>query len=114
MEINNEINNFLKIDEKIKEKTKEIIELKKEKNSCEKNIKSFLNESNNKNIEIGNGKIISIVTYNKKINLPKKKYEEHVKKELYNFGITDIEFINNIMNKTSNIIKEQKIKIQKK
>jgi hypothetical protein len=56
---------------------------------------------------------ITLASHEKRINFTKKEHENRVREMLYSRGIDDDEFMMRILNKTSDVVQEQKIKINK-
>jgi predicted RNA-binding protein with RPS1 domain len=89
-------------------------QLRKQEKEFVREIKSYLNEKNEIGVRIDEDTFISISNQDKKINLTKKEYEQRVRDLLYKRkGIDDEEFTKELLNKTSDIIQQQKLKIKK-
>lgn len=78
-----------------------------------KEIQSYLNERNEQGIRVNDSTYITLASHEKKINLSKKDHEQRVRDMLYSRGIEDDNFALQILNKTSDVVQEQKIKINK-
>ena len=97
----------------IKEHQAIISDCKKQNKELTKEIQTYLNQKNQKGIQLDENIYISLEQHEKKLNISKKDHYERVRTLLYSKGIDDEEFIDRIFNKTSNIVQEQKIKINK-
>jgi hypothetical protein len=76
-------------------------------------IQNYLNERNEQGIRVDENTYITLASHEKKINLGKKEHEQHVRDMLYSRGIEDEEFVSQLLNKTRDVVQEQKIKINK-
>lgn len=101
----------------IKEKIKETQEIKKklieEERKLNKEIQSYLNEQDTQEIEIDEKTQLVLTKYKKRINLNRKDHERRVILMLHEKGIYDDDFARSLLDKTADIIQEQKIKINK-
>ena len=88
-------------------------EMRKEEKELIKNIKGYLNEKNQTGIRIDDDTYISLKEQDKKISFSKKDHEARVREMLYAKGIDDDDFLASILNKTSNVIKQQKVYVSK-
>ena len=107
------INALIQIKGKIKEYQVIINELRKQERELVKEIQSYLNERNEQGIRVDDNTYITLASHEKKINLNKKDHQRRVRNLLYSRGIEDEEFMIQLLNKTSNVVQEQKIKINK-
>lgn len=78
-----------------------------------KEIQSYLNERNEKGIRVDDTMYITLSNHEKKINLSKKEHEQRVRDLLNARGIADEDFAIQLLNKTRDVVQEQKIKINK-
>lgn len=113
MTIQKTIDIFLQTRKKITQQLNELNQLRKQEKEYIKEIKSYLNEKNETGLRIDDETYISISNQDKKINWSKKDYEERVKNLLYKQGIDDEEFTKELLNKTSDVIQQQKLKVKK-
>jgi hypothetical protein len=90
-------------------------ELRKQENELINEIRNYLNERNQQEIRIDDATLIVLTSREKKINLSKKDHEERVRSMLYSkAGIDDdLDFVKSLLDKTSVVVQEQKIKITK-
>jgi hypothetical protein len=107
------IDAFLQTKRRITEQLNIMNQLRKQENELIKEIKSYLNEKNESGIRIDENTFISISNQDKKIHLTKKEYEQRVKDLLYKRGIDDEEFTKELLNKVSDVIQQQKLKVKK-
>lgn len=107
------IDAFLQTKKRISEQLNIINQLRKQEKELIREIKSYLNEKNETGLRIDEDTFISISNQDKKINWTKKEYEQRVKDLLYKRGIDDEEFTKELLNKTSDIIQQQKLKVKK-
>jgi hypothetical protein len=107
------IDAYLQTKKRITEQLNIINQLRKQEKDLVRDIKSYLNEKNETGVRIDEETFISISYLDKKINLTKKEYEQRVKDLLYKKGIDDEEFTKELLNKTSDVIQQQKLKIKK-
>lgn len=107
------IDAFLQTKKRITQQLIEINQLRKQEKELIKEIKSYLNEKGETGLRIDEDTLISISNQDKKINWSKKEYEQRVKDMLYQRGIDDEEFAKELLNKTSDIVQQQKLKIKK-
>jgi hypothetical protein len=87
--------------------------LRKEEKELIKEIQSYLNERDEQGIRVDENTYITLASHEKRINFTKKEHENRVREMLYSRGIDDDEFMMRILNKTSDVVQEQKIKINK-
>ena len=107
------IDAFIQTKKRITEQLNIINQLRKQEKELVREIKSYLNEKNETGVRIDEYTFILISNQDKKINLTKKEYEQRVKDLLYERGIDDEEFTKELLNKTSDIIQQQKLKVKK-
>jgi hypothetical protein len=107
------INALIQTKAKIKEYQVEVNGLRKQERELVKEIQSYLNERNEQGIRVDEITYITLASHEKKINLSKKDHEQRVRDMLYSRGIEDEEFTMQLLNKTSDVVQEQKIKINK-
>jgi hypothetical protein len=107
------IDAFLQTKKRITEQLNIMNQLRKQEKELVREIKSYLNEKNETGVRIDEDTFISISNQDKKINLTKKEYEQRVRDLLYKRGIDDEEFTKELLNKTSDIIQQQKLKLKK-
>jgi hypothetical protein len=89
-------------------------ELRENEKRIIKDIQSYLNERNEQGIRVDHNTYITLSSHEKKINMSKKDYERRVREMLYSkYGIEDETFTNQLLNKTSDVVQQQKIKINK-
>lgn len=113
MTIKATINALIQTKDKIKEYQVEINGLRKQERDLLKDIQSYLNEQNEHGIRVDDNTYITLTSHEKKINLNKKDHQQRVRDLLYSRGIDDEDFMNQLLNKTSDVVQEQKIKINK-
>jgi hypothetical protein len=114
--INSDARQLLNIHERILHHQKNINELRKEEQICIKNIKSYLNENEEKGIRIDDDVVIELDTRFRKIPMTKSEYQQHLEEVLSrpeNFENTGV-LIQQILYKTSDTVQEQKLRIVKK
>lgn len=107
------INALIQTKNKIKEYQVIINGLRKEEKELIKEIQSYLNERDEQGIRVDENTYITLASHEKRINFTKKEHENRVREMLYSRGIDDDEFMMRILNKTSDVVQEQKIKINK-
>lgn len=88
-------------------------ELRKHEKELVKEIQNYLNERNEDGIRVDENTVITLTSVKKKIHLSKREYEERVREMLCARGIDDDEFFKGLLNKTRDIVQEQKISIIK-
>ncbi len=111
--INTTINALIQTKAKIKEYQVMVSELRKHEKNLVKDIQSYLNERNEQGIRVDDSTYITLASHEKKINLSKKDHEQRVRDMLYSRGIEDEDFTLKLLNKTSDVVQEQKIRINK-
>lgn len=111
--IQKDIEAYILIRQRINEQRKILTTMRKEENSIVKDIKNYLNQTGEKGIRIDNDTIISISNHEKKIIWNKKEYQEKVKSLLYSRGIEDDDFMKELLDKTHDVVQQQKLKIIK-
>lgn len=114
--INSDARELLHIREKIAHHQKSLNELKKIEKACIKNIQTYLNENDENGIKIDEDVVIVLNTRPKKIPMTKSEYHEYLEKILSrpeNFENVDV-LIQQILDKTSDTVQEQKLNIVKK
>jgi hypothetical protein len=107
------INALIQTKAKIKEYQMIINGLRKQEKELVKEIQSYLNERNEQGVKVDDNTYITMASHEKKINLNKKDYQKRVRHLLYSRGIEDEDFTIQLLNKTSDVVQEQKIKINK-
>jgi len=107
------INALIQTKAKIKEYQVVVGGLRKQEKELVKEIQNYLNERNEQGVRVDEHTYITLASQEKKINLSKKDHEQRVRDILYTRGIDDETFVQSLMNKTSDIVQEQKIKINK-
>lgn len=107
------INALIQTKAKIKEYQVIVNGLRKQERELVKEIQSYLNERNEQGIRVDDSTYITMASHEKKINLSKKEHEQRVRDMLYTRGIDDEDFMVQLLNKTSDVVQEQKIKINK-
>jgi hypothetical protein len=116
MSIDSVIRAYVLNKEKMKEYQLVMKELRKQENDLINEIRNYLNERNQQEIRIDDSTLIVLTSREKKINLSKKDHEERVRTMLYSkAGISDddLDFVKSLLDKTSVVVQEQKIKIAK-
>lgn len=114
--INSDARELLQIREKIAHHQKSLNELKKIENLCIKNIQAYLNENDESGIRIDEDVVIVLSTRSKKIPMTKIEYQEYLERILNrpeNYGDVNV-LIQQILDKTSDTVQEQKLNIVKK
>jgi len=114
MTIETTIHALIHTKKKIKEYQKTINELRKQEREYVKEIQSCLNERREQGIRVDDNTYIELSSHEKKINLSTKDHEQHVRHMLFSRGIDDEAFTKQLLNKTRDIVQEQKIKIKEK
>jgi len=111
--IQKSINAYVMIKQRIKEQQTILKDMRNEENAIMKEIKNYLNQTGESGIRIDDDTVVSITSHEKKITWPKKEYEEKVKLLLYSRGIEDDEFVNELLDRTHDVVQQQKLKIVK-
>lgn len=114
--INSDARELLQIREKMAHYRKILHELKKEEKTCIKNIQSYLNENEETGIKIDEDVLIELNTRSRKIPMTKNEYHQYLEEILSkheNFQQLDV-LIQQILDKTSDTVQEQKLNIVKK
>lgn len=114
--IDSDARQLLQIREQMMFYRKMINELKKDENECTKNIKCYLNENDEKGIRIGEDVVIEINTRPRKIPMTKSEYQQYLEEILSrpeSFEKVEV-LIQQILDKTSDTVQEQKLNIVKK
>lgn len=114
--INSDARELLHVREKIAHHQKILYELKKIEKGCIKNIQSYLNENEEEGIKIDEDVMIMLNTRPRKIPMTKSEYQEYLEKLLSrpeSFENLDV-LIQQILDKTSDTVQEQKLNIIKK
>jgi len=114
--INSDARELLQIREKIAHHQKSLNELKKIEKTCIKNIQTYLNENDENGIKIDEDVVIVLSTRPKKIPMTKNEYHEYLERILNrpeNYGDVSV-LIQQILDKTSDTVQEQKLNIVKK
>jgi hypothetical protein len=88
-------------------------ELRKHEKELLKAVQSYLNERGEEGIRIDENTLVTITRHEKKIKYGKKVYEERVRQMLSTRGIDDEIFCQGLLNKTRDVVQEQKILIKK-
>ncbi len=107
------INALIQTKAKIKEYQVIVNGLRKQEKELVKEIQSYLNERNEQGIRVDDSTYITLASHEKKINLNKKDHYQRARDLLYSRGIDDEDFMIQLLNKTSDVVQEQKIKINK-
>lgn len=114
--INIDARGLLQVREKIVHHQKILKELKQTEKEYIKNIQAYLNENEEDGIKIDEDVVIVLNTRPKKIPMTKSEYQEYLEKLLSrpeSFENMDV-LIQQILHKTSDTVKEQKLNIVKK
>ena len=114
--INSDARELLQIREKIAHHQKILNELKKIEKTCIKNIQAYLNENDENSLKIDENVVIVLSTRPKKIPMTKSEYQEYLEKILNrpeNYEDVNV-LIQQILDKTSDTVQEQKLNIVKK
>lgn len=114
--INIDARGLLQIREKIVHHQKILKELKQTEKEYIKSIQAYLNENDEDGIKIDEDVVIVLNTRPKKIPMTKSEYQEYLEKLLSrpeSFENMDV-LIQQILHKTSDTVKEQKLNIVKK
>lgn len=114
--INSDARELLQIREKIAHHQKSLNELKKIEKMCIKNIQAYLNENDESGIKIDEDVAIVLSTRPRKIPMTKSEYQEYLEKILSrpeNYEEVNV-LIQQILDKTSDTVQEQKLNIVKK
>jgi hypothetical protein len=107
------VNALIKTKNQVKEHQKIIKGLRTQEKELVKEIQLYLNERGENGIRVDEKIHLTLANHDKKINMSKKEYEKRVQDMLYNKGIDDEYFTSQLLNKTSNVVQEQKILISK-
>lgn len=99
--------------ERMKEHKSVLLNLRKHEKCLVKDIQSYLNEKGDTGIRLDPNTYITIQNKEKKLPMTKKEYRSYVEQILYDRGIDSEELVNRILDKTSNIVQEQSLKINK-
>jgi|APIni6443716594_1056825.scaffolds.fasta_scaffold61708_2 uncharacterized protein (DUF2461 family) len=113
MSIQNTIDAFLRVRKQIKDQQTSLSLLKTEENELIKTLKSYLNETGESGIRIDSNTVITVSNHGKKINRNKRSYEQHVQALLYSRGISDDQFVKQLLDKTENVVQQQKLVLKK-
>jgi hypothetical protein len=114
--INSDARELLQIREQIAHHQKSLNELKKIEKMCIKNIQAYLNENDESGIKIDEDVVIVLSTRPRKIPMTKSEYQEYLEKILSrpeNYEEVKV-LIQQILDKTSDTVQEQKLNIVKK
>lgn len=114
--INSDARELLQIREKIAHHQKILNELKKIEKTCIKNIQAYLNENDENGLKIDEDVEIVLRIRPKKIPMTKSEYQEYLEKILNrpeNYEDVNV-LIQQILDKTSDTVQEQKLNIVKK
>jgi len=111
--IESTIKELIATKERIKEHKSALGTLRKHENSLVKDIQSYLNEKGETGIRLDSNTYITIQSKEKKLAMSRKEYRSHVEQILYDRGINSEELINRLLDKTSNVVQEQSLKINK-
>ena len=109
------ISQYIHLQKKIKENQNLLSQMRKEEILLGKEIRTYLNETNETGLRIDNEQIISLISNEKKINLSQKSYKEKLQELLTSKNIYSKTLVDEILNaKTDQIVQEQKLKLMKK
>lgn len=112
--IKNKIEALENIKKRITEQRDTLKNMCKEETAIIKEIKNYLNQTGEEGIRIDPNTVITVINHDKKIQWNKKEYQERVKNLLYDRGINDEKFLEELLDKTHNVVQQQKLKIVKK
>jgi hypothetical protein len=114
--INSDARELLQIREQIAHHQKSLNELKKIEKMCIKNIQAYLNENDESGIKIDEDVVIVLSTRPRKIPMTKSEYQEYLEKILSRpESYEEVKvLIQQILDKTSDTVQEQKLNIVKK
>lgn len=107
------IEQYVLIKERISEQQKILKEMRKEESIIVAEIKTYLNETGEEGLRIDDRTVVAISSHDKKICLSKEKFKEKVKTLLYSRGIDDDAFVAELLDKTEDLVQQQKLKIIK-
>jgi hypothetical protein len=113
MSIQNDIDALLRIQKQKKDKKNELNKLTSEENERIKSIKAYLNETGEPGVRIDSKTVITISNHEKKINKNKRNYEAYVQSLLHSVGVDDTQFVKQLLNKTENVVQQQKLVFKK-
>jgi len=113
MSIQNKIDAFLRVREQIKNQRTVLAQLKSEENELIKELKTYLNETGDSGVRIDANTIIIMSCHGKKINKNRRNYEQHVQNLLYSRGIQDEQFVKQLLDRTENVVQQQKLIVKK-
>jgi hypothetical protein len=116
MSIETTINALVTIKSQIKEQKTILESLKREENELTKQVKNFLNETEQKGIRLDEITTITLQDHEKKILMSRNNYKNHISDILFDQGIErDEDLLNKILDKTNgDVVKEQRLKFIKK
>jgi predicted subunit of tRNA(5-methylaminomethyl-2-thiouridylate) methyltransferase len=112
--INNTVDALMRIEERISENKAATKQLTVEKQELVKNIKSYLDQQGETGLRINESTYISVMNQQKKITQSKTDYEQKVRDLLYSRGIDDDVFTKELLNRTTEVVQHQKIKVHNK
>jgi len=113
MSIQNRIDAFLRVRKQIKDQKASLSQLKAEESESIKEIKTYLNETGEEGVRIDANTVITMASHGKKINKNKRNYEQHVQNLLYAKGINDEQFVRQLLDRTENVVQQQKLILRK-
>ena len=111
--IQHTIDAFLRNQKQIKDQKTSLSQLRAEESELIKDLKTYLNETGEPGVRIDSNTFITLTNHGKKINKNKRNYEQHVQTLLYSKGINDDQFIKQLLDKTDNIVQQQKLVVKK-
>lgn len=108
------INALITIKSRIKEQRKLLTDLRKQEIKLNKEIQTYLVETGQQGIRLDNKTVIKLEDCEKKLIMSKKDYKIHVEQLLFDYGIeSSNDLIARLLDKTSDIIQEQRLKFVK-
>jgi hypothetical protein len=107
------INALITIRNRINEQKKILADLRKQENKLNMEIQTYLVETGQQGIRLDTKTVIKLEDCEKKILMSKKDYKTHVEQLLYDHGVESSELIGRLLDKTSDIIQEQRLKFVK-
>ncbi|ASZ85009.1 029L [Cherax quadricarinatus iridovirus] len=99
--------------QKIKEINGRLKQLRSYEKELLQEVKTFMNESGDDQVMLEDGTVITLSRCEKKILFNKKDYENNVREMLYSRGIDDDDFFKDLLNKTKDVVDEQRVKLKK-
>lgn len=100
---------YLDLKNREKEAKQKLQEIRNELLIISKDIQNYLLESDKTSLQINNTHYLCLQNKEKKFFLKRNEYLEKITSMLYSKGIQDDQFISSLLNKTTNVVQEQKL-----